>query len=195
MKKVLLLFFVLAVMVSVLMLSTPEDNANRADVLGKQFAAENSGAVIHTSTSEMAITEKEEVDRAELIVTGTVLAADPYWDIYEDDEFPTIMTKYAVQVDQVIKGDPPAMTISVVVFGGNLDGITHITPSTELTKNDKVLLLLGKDTSSVFGNDYALVSASKSIYVIIDDQATNDYSERSGPLDVLIKRITSKLSD
>ena len=193
-KKNALLLIVPAVMISALVAGASLDgSSDNASEIGRQFAVENPGATIYTSMTEEAITEEEEIRRTEVIVLGTVSESESYWKIYEDNEFPAVMTRYAVSVEDILKGDLVDKTVGITVFGGTADGIKHVTPSAELAEGDKVLLLLGKDPTSIFGDRYALVSASKSIYVINGTHATNAYGERSGPVSEVIERITSKI--
>lgn len=193
-KKYLLILLVPAVIMPMLLTGILSDDMSRADEIGRQFAADNPGVTIHTTVTEEAITEQEEINRTELIIMGTVSKVESYWQFeHVDDDKPIIMTKYVVDVEDTLKGDSSDETVSIVVFGGELDGVKHVTPSTQLAMNDKVLLLLGKSTNSIFGNDHALVSVSKSIYVIEGTQATNVYDERSGTLDEVISRITGKI--
>lgn len=194
MRRTVLLLLVPATIVPMLVLGMLWDgSAGDAGEIGRQFAAENPGAVMYTSMTEEAITEEEEIRRTEIIVLGTVSESDSYWKIYEDDEFPAIMTRHTVDVEDVLKGDLGTKTVGITVFGGTADGVRHVTPSVELAEGDKVLLLLGKDTASIFGDRYSPVSASKSIYIINGTHATNAYDERTGPISEVIERIVDKM--
>ncbi len=170
-------------------------DGGRADEIGKQFAAEYPGATIMIHTSEAAFTEQQEVVRAQLIIEGTILGVKPYWKVVGDDTIPRIHTEYAVRVDDVIKGDNNLLTktISVELSGGSLDGITAKTESIELTTGETVIMLLGKDTNSIFGDAYSPLSVSKSVYKIENGYATNKADDRSGSKDEIKKRISDKL--
>ena len=191
-KKLLLPLLALAVL-PVLMLGAQD--GDRADIIGKQFAAENPGVTIGTHTLEEYLTEKQEIDRAQLIIEGTVLEAMPYWKIIDDDSFPRIYTEYAVKVIDVIKGDTGlnGKTVKVVMAGGKLDGITATTEAVELTEGANTILLLAKEPHTVYGEAYFPISVSKSIYKIENDQAINKIDDRSNNKDEVKKRISDKL--
>lgn len=168
---------------------------DHADRIGKQFAAKNPGVTIETHTLEEHLTERQEIDRAQLIIEGTVLEAMPYWKIIDDDSFPRIYTEYAVKVIDVIKGDTGlnGKTVKVVMAGGKLDGITATTEAVELTEGANTILLLAKEPHTVYGEAYFPISVSKSIYKIENDQAINKIDDRSNNKDEVKKRISDKL--
>ena len=186
-KKLLSPLFALAIL-PVLIIGISDD----ADKIGKQFAAENPGVTIGIHTFEEALTEKQEIDRAELIVEGTIIEARPYWKIIRDDSKPTIYTEFTVKVNDVIKGDANKDILKVVLPGGVLDGITAKTESVEITLDSKVILLLGKDIDSIFGDAYSPISISRSIYIVEDSQAVNKLDDRSGDKDKVKQRISDQ---
>ena len=57
-----------------------------------------------------------------------------------------------------------------------------------------MILLLGKDPNSVFGDEYSPVSVSKSIYKIDGAQAVNKIDDRSGDKTEVKARILGKMS-
>ncbi len=174
----------------VLVIGMPDD----ADKIGKQFAIDNPGVTIGVHTLEEALTEKQEIDRAQLIVEGTILEVKPYWKIIRSDTLPRVYTEFAVKVDDVIKGNLNDKTLKVVMAGGVLDGITTKTEALELAAGNQVILLLGKDTDSIFGDAYSPISISKSIYKIEHNQATNKLDDRSGNKDQVKERISNQLN-
>ena len=186
-KKLLLPLLALAV-IPVLVFSQPD-----ADTIGKQFAVDNPGVSINVSTLEETLTEQQEIDRASLIVEGTILETKPYWKIIHNDKPPRIYTEFTVKVDDVIKGDINSQTISFVMGGGALDGITSRTESLDLTVGEQVILLLGKDISSIFGDTYNPISISKSVYKIENGQAINKLDDRTGNKDDVKERISDLL--
>ncbi len=188
MNKKLLLPLLVLVVIPVLVFSQPD-----ADTIGKQFAVDNPGISIGVSTLEEALTEEQEINRASLIVEGTILEAKPYWKIIHNDKPPRIYTEFTVKVDDVIKGDINSQTITFVVGGGDLDGIISRTESVDLTVGEQVILLLGKDIHSIFGDTYNPISISKSIYKIEDGQAINKLDDRTGNKDDVKERISDLL--
>ena len=166
-----------------------------ADRIGKQFAADNPGATIGIHTLEAASTESQDVGKAQLIIEGTVTEVRPYWKVIRDDIMPRIFTEFTVRVDDVIKGDLglSGKTVSVAMSGGSLDGITMETEAAKMTKGTQAILMLGKDTESVFGDAYSPISVSKSIYIIKDGYAENKVDDRSGDKDEVKKRISDSL--
>lgn len=186
-KKLLLSILTLAVIPALVFgLSQPD-----ADAIGKQFAADNPGITIGVSTTEEAITEEEEINRASLIVEGKVLNAKSKWVIIHDNQPPRIFTDYKIQVDEVIKGQYKKV-IKVTLSGGTIDGVTSKTSSPMLEKGDRVIMILGQDLGSIFDDSYTPVSISKSTYVIDEnDNAENRQNDRSDNKDKVKERISN----
>ena len=175
-KKYLLSLLTLAIIpVFVLGLNGPD-----ADTMGKQFAKNNPGVTIGVHSLEEDITEQEEINRATLIIEGTVLNTKPYWKIINDPDFPRIFTDYTIKVSEVIKGDPKKI-VKVTLMGGNLDGVSTQTTAPEIVKGDRVIMILGQDLDSLFKGSYVPVSISKSTYIIDEKgNAKNINSDRTG---------------
>ncbi len=189
-KKIILPFLALAIIpVLVFGFSQPS-----ADELGKQFAKDHQGMTIGVHTLEEDITEQEEINRSSLVVEGEILNTKAYWINVNDQKYPRIFTDYTVQVDEVIKGDYKKI-IKVTIGGGELDGVKTSTVAPELAKGDKVIMILGKDISSPFGDNYVPISISKSTYVIDEDGiAENKKSDRSDNKDKVKERL-AKLAE
>lgn len=177
-KIVLPIVAVIAVLIPILgasMLLSPD-----ADSIGKEFAANNPGAIIGVHTLEANISEREEIQKSEIIIEGTVVDIKPFWKVIRDDINPRIYTEYIVKVNDVIKGDVQAeQTVSVVMAGGYLDGVTTKTESPDIESGDDVIMILGKDISSVWGNSYHPVSVVKSTYILEDNEAKNKMASRT----------------
>jgi len=186
-KKILLPLLALAVIPVLAMGMMPDD----ADKIGKEFAANNPGVTIGVHTLEEEISEQEEVDRAELIVEGTIIAVKPYWKVIHNDTIPRVFSEFIIQVDNVIKGDIKGKTVKVVMTGGVLDGITTSTTGTEIENGSHVIMLLGKDLNSIFGDSYVPISVSKSTYIIEDGEAKNKQNDRSDNKDKVKERISN----
>lgn len=185
-KKILLPLLALAIL-PVLAFGLGQDDA---DKIGKQYAADNPGLMITTHTLEAAITEAEEVDRAELIIEGTIKKVTPHWKVIRNDADPVIYTEFTLKVTDVIKGNVQGNNVKFVMSGGQLDGVTSFTEGSKLAKGDKVILLLAKDSSSIFGDNYSTISVSKSIYVFDEDYAKNKHDDRSDHKDKVKERIS-----
>lgn len=186
-KKLLMPLLALAIIPAVVFgfgLSQPD-----ADAIGKQFAADHPGISMGVSTTEEAITEDEEINRASLIVEGTVLNAQSKWVIIHNDQPPRIFTDYKILVDEVIKGQYKKV-IKVTMSGGTLDGVTSKTSAPVLEKGDRVIMILGQDLNSLFGDNYTPVSISKSTYVIDETgNAENRQNDRSNDKEKVKERI------
>jgi hypothetical protein len=190
-KKLLLPFLALAV-IPVLVFGVSQPSA---DEFGKQFAKEYQGMTIGVTTLEEAITEQEEINRASLVVEGTILNAKPYWVKINDHSYPEIFTDYTVQVDDVIKGAHKKV-ITVTIGGGELDGVKTATDSHELAKGDRVIMILGQDITTIFRDSYVPISISKSTYVIGDDDiAENKQSDRTDKKDKVKERLTKLVAE
>jgi len=190
-KKLLLPFLALAV-IPVLVFGVSQPSA---DEFGKQFAKEYQGMTIGVHTLEEAITEQEEINRASLVVEGTILNAKPYWVKINDHSYPEIFTDYTVQVDDVIKGAHKKV-ITVTIGGGELDGVKTATDSHELAKGDRVIMILGQDITTIFRDSYVPISISKSTYVIGDDDiAENKESDRTDKKDKVKERLTKLVAE
>jgi len=184
-KKILLPLLVLAVIPVIGFGLIPDD----ADRLGKEFAANYPGATIGVHSLEEEISEQEEVDRASLIIEGTIIETDTYWKIVRSDSPPRIFTDFTVKVDEVIKGESKKI-VKVTMSGGEKDGVTTYTEGSKIKNGDKVIMILGQDISSVFGDSYTPISISKSTYVIDDDEkANNKINDRSDNKDKVKERI------
>ena len=150
------------------------------DALGKQFAEKYPGATIGVHISEEDASEQEEVNRASLIIEGTILDKKPYWKVDDLKEYPRIFTDYTVGVDDTIKG-PSKKTAKVTLVGGDLDTIKTATAAPELEKGDKVIMLLVQEFDTVFGDSYIPLSVSRSIYVIDENNTAQNYEfDRTG---------------
>ncbi len=184
-RRILLYLLAIAVIPVVGLGMIPDD----ADRIGKQFAADYPGVTIGVHSLEEDISEKEEINRASLIVEGTVLEAKPFWKIVHENSNPRIFTDYTIQVDDVIKGQDKR-TVKVTMSGGSLDGIKSQTAAPELAEGDRVIMILGQDLASVFGDSYTPVSISKSTYVIDEnDRAKNHMDDRTDDLEKVKSRI------
>ena len=78
-KKLLLPLLALGI-IPVLALVMMEPDVDD-DALGKQFAEKYPGATIGVHISEEDASEQEEVNRASLIIEGTILDKKPYWKV------------------------------------------------------------------------------------------------------------------
>lgn len=178
MSKKFLLPLLALVLIPVVLLDVEKPDA---DALGKNIAKKWPNSTMGIHVTEEAITEAEEVQRASLVIEGTVLNAQPYWQTTNDPDYPEIFTDYTISVDNAIKGTSK-QTITVTLLGGFLDGITAKSPSPILAEGDRVIMVLGQDLRSLFHESYTPVSISKSIYLIDkNDYANNEnYPDRSG---------------
>ena len=57
--------------------------------------------------------------------------------------------------------------------GGSLDGVTAHAESLDIELGDNVIMLLGKDTNSIWGDSYSPISVTKSTYVLEGDVTKN----------------------
>lgn len=161
-----------------------------ADALGKEFAARHPGATVVTHVTEEALSEQDEIGRAEAVIEGTVVDARPFWRVLGDPEYPRIFTEYAVRVDGAIKGGVGAgQTISVMLPGGALDGVTARSDAPILEAGDRVIMLLGRDPASIWGGSYHPVSVTKSTYVIEGGIAKNALESRTMARADLVERL------
>jgi hypothetical protein len=192
-KKIILSLVAIAVIIPVLGITMLPDNDD-ADKIGKEFAANNPGVTIYTSSSEEQISEQEEVNRAQLIIEGIILEEKPFWKIDQGDKLPYILTEYVVKVNNVIKGNVSVdQTVNVLMRGGTLDGITSYNESLDIESGDNVILLLGQDFNSVWGGYYFPISATKSTYSVDDDLAKN-YLESKNMDKTLLKEKLERLA-
>lgn len=188
--KFLMLIAVIAV-ISVIVFSVPGQDTVDADKLGKQLAAKYPGSTIGVHSSEENITEQQEIDRSQLVIEGKILSADSYWKIVNPESNPRIFTDYRVQVLDVIKGSSDKV-ITVTMQGGIKDGITETPQSHLLEKGDTVIMVLGKDIFSIFGDKYTPISVSKSVYLIDESgNAENKLGERTNTKDIVKSRIAN----
>lgn len=185
-KKIIISLVAIAVIIPVLGIGMLPDNA---DEIGKEFAANYPGATIGVHTLEENISEQEEVDRAELIIEGTVIEVKPFWKIIRDGKNPQIYTEYTVKVNDVIKGNTQDENIKVLTVGGQLDGVTSTTEAISMEYDDNIILLLGKDLNSVFGSYYHPISVSKSTYIVEDNVAKNKMTDRNMDKDLLKEKL------
>ena len=166
-------------------------NQPDADAIGKQFALDNPGVTMGVHTLEADISEEEEVSRASLIIEGEILNARSYWKIIREDTMPRIFTDYTIKVDDVIKGEYQKV-INVTMNGGTKDGITSQNEGMELAKGDKIIMILGKDTNSIFGDSYSPVSVTKSTYLVDENgKAENMKADRTDTKDKVKQRIAN----
>ena len=76
--------------------------------------------------------------------------------------------------------------------GGIKDGITETPQSHLLEKGDTVIMVLGKDIFSIFGDKYTPISVSKSVYLIDENgKAENKLGERTNTKDIVKSRIAN----
>lgn len=186
-KKLFLPVLAIAALIPMMAFGMYSEDANQ---IGKEFAANKQGLTILISTSEAEISEKEEVDRAELIVEGKIINVKSHWKVIHEDTDPQIFTDFEILVSDVIKGEK-VKVVKVTMVGGFLDEVTvknHDAP--HLEKGDQVIMLLGKDTSSIFGESYHPISVSKSTYVIEDDIAQNKHDDRSDNKNKVKEKLT-----
>ena len=194
-KKIILSLVAIAVIIPVLGITMLPDNDD-ADKIGKEFAANHPGVTIRTSSSEEQISEQEEVNRAQLIIEGIILEEKPFWKIDQGDKLPYILTEYVVKVNDVIKGNVQVDdTISVLMRGGTLDGITVKTHAMTIQLGDNVIMLLGKDIYSIWGESYHPISVSKSTYLLEDETAKNKLESRIMDKTDLKEKLTRLSSD
>ena len=190
-KKIILSLVAIAVIIPVLGIGMIPDNA---DKLGKEFAANNPGATIITSSLEEKISEQEEVNRAQLIIEGIILEEKPFWKMDEGDKYPYILTEYVVKVNDVIKGNISVdQTVNVLMRGGTLDGVTSYNESLDIESGDNVIMLLGQDVNSIWGGYYFPISVTKSTYAVDDDLAKN-YLESKNMDKTLLKEKLERLA-
>jgi len=170
-KKILVPILVVAAIIPLLGLSMlPPD----ADTIGKEFAKNNPGVTIGISSVEADLSELDEINTAQLIIEGIIQDVRPFWKIDRGDEYPYIQTEYVVKVNHVVKGDVQVdQTISVLMSGGTLDGVTAYTEGVTMQKGDNVIMLLGKDINSIWGDSYHPVSVTKSTYLLDGNLAKN----------------------
>ncbi len=165
-----------------------------ADKIGKEFATNNPGVTIVTSTLEEKISEQEEVNRAQLIIEGVILEEKAFWKVDKDDEQPYILTEYVIKVNDVIKGNVSVdQTVNVIMRGGTLDGVTSYNESLDIESGDNVIMLLGIDINSIWGGYYFPISVTKSTYAIDDDLAKN-YLESKNMDKILLKEKLERLA-
>ena len=178
-KKIILTLVAIAVIIPVLGIEMMPDNVD-ADKIGKEFAANYPGATIMTSSLEERISEQEEVNRAQLIIEGVILEEKTFWKLDQGDKHPYILTEYVVKVNDVIKGDMSVdQTVNVLMRGGTLDGVTSYNKSLDIEAGDNVIMILGKDITSIWGEYYFPISVTKSTYAIDDDLAKNYLESRN----------------
>ena len=192
-KKILLPIIAVAVIIPILgaTMITPD-----ADKIGKEFAANHPGATIGVSTLEGNISEQEEVNRAQLIIEGTITEIKPFWKLLRADSIPNIYTEYTVKVTDVVKGNVQVDdTISVLMSGGMLDGVTSKTTAMPIQLGDNVIMLLGKDIYSIWGESYHPISVSKSTYLLEDETAKNKLESRIMDKTDLKEKLTRLSSD
>ena len=191
-KKITLSLVAIAMIIPVLGIEMLPDNVD-ADKLGKEFAANNPGATIMTSSLEERISEQEEVNRAQLIIEGVILEEKPFWKLDQGDKRPYIVTEYLVKVNDVIKGDVSVdQTVNVLMRGGTLDGVTSHNKSLDIEAGDNVIMILGQDLNSIWGGYYHPISVSKSTYVIEDGIAKNHIPERNIEKTLLKERLAGQ---
>ncbi len=164
-----------------------------ADGKGRQFALDNPGATIEVGHLERNVTEREEIRSSRLIIEGTVVEARPHWKIVHVSTNPRIVTEFTVKVDDVLKGDPGGETVKVVMDGGALDGITYKTDAVNLVPGTRVIMLLANDRNGMFDDSYYPSTATKSVYTVEGDRATNGLDGRSGGVGEVKERISGKL--
>ena len=192
-KKIILSLVAIAAIIPVLGIGMIPDNVD-ADKLGKEFAANNPGATIITSSIEEQISEQEEINRAQLIIEGIILEEKPFWKIDQGDKQPYILTEYLVKVNDVIKGNVSVdQTVNVLMRGGTLDGVTSYNESLDIEAGDNVIMLLGQDLNSVWEGHYFPISVTKSTYTIDDDLAKN-YLESKNMDKTLLKEKLERLA-
>ena len=192
-KYILLPIIAVAVIIPVLgaTMITPD-----ADKIGKEFAANHPGATMIISTLEEDISEQEEVNRAQLIIEGIITEVKPFWKLHHDDSFPSIYTEYKIKVNDAVKGNVQVDdTISVLMRGGTLDGITVKTHAMTIQLGDNVIMLLGKDIYSIWGESYFPISVSKSTYLLEDETAKNKLESRTMDKTDLKEKLTRLSSD
>ncbi len=191
-KKIIFPIIAITVIIPILAFITLTPDA---DKIGKEFATNNPGITIGMSSIEEDISEQIEIDRALLIIEGTVQEVSPFWKIDSGDEYPYIQTKYAIKISHVIKGDAKVdQSINVLMNGGTLDGITAYTESITLQQGDNVVMLLGKDEGSIWGDSYHPVSVTKSTYLLEGEEAKNILESRTMDKADLREKLT-QLSD
>lgn len=145
----------------------------------------------HNTTRVNETGEQKEIDRADTIIIGVVVGVDTYW-VLKDMDMPSIMTRYQMGIEEILKGYHNDEDVDVLILGGKMDRIEHITPSIRLNTQDKVLLMLGRNIGVVFDNSYSLMSPSKLVYVIKGIHAINPYEEQSDPLDEVLERVIER---
>ena len=193
-RKIVISIFAIVAAFAAAMPSILPDS-DEAAKLGKEFAAQYSGADISISVLEAEVSEQEEVNRAELIAGGTIIDIKPFWKIVREDSPPRIYSEYMLKVSDVIKGSvQEGDTVSVVMAGGSLDGIEmKYTDAPDLQQGDNVIMLLGRD-ASIYGSSYHPVSVLKSTYIIDGSEAKNNFASRNMDKELLREKLT-QLSD
>ncbi len=123
---------------------------------------------IPLSTQE-ALRLENLVIEADLILTGTVMGIDSYWNA----EATFIFTDISLSVENVIKGETSFQAITVVVKGGHVgDKILKIEGFPELSLNQKLQLFLKQQDE----NKYIITGWQNGIYVISGGRIDNDTS-------------------
>ena len=142
------------------------------------FAA---GALSQLSSTTLVKRALPELVRdAETIALGTVTGKESGWYIGDGDE-KLIYTVYALQVEQIVKGDPEQETITFKVVGGTVDDVSLAVPSApHYESGERVIVLLGPKGQEWLSD---VVGWSQGNFHVVDGKVV----ERGEPLESFMK--------
>ena len=145
----------------------------------------NKMVTVH-SFDEVAFTLPELVSTSELIIKGSVLNVTSFEKKVDlEHKMPWIFSIATVQVQDVLKGEIGERIIRVQLHGGETEERIALSEGHDIKDAGDVIMFLEKDSESIYGSNYALVSQISSMYLIDDDVAKHYYEEKSLSVDSL----------
>ena len=128
--------------------------------------AEVQSQVIQSSMEQLA---KE----SDAVVVGKVAGLTAEW----NESKTRIQTRVTISVDQNVKGDASVKSMTVIVPGGEVDGVGEVYSHAPRFLSDETVVVFAKKTTS--GN-YLVSSGNQGKYTILKDEVSSKLSVAGG---------------
>lgn len=139
-----------------------------------------------TTTDEIQRTLPDRVLASDLVIQGKILSIHPKAQLVDPEhKTPWLFTVANVQIEEILKGETNKKVIQVQLFGGETEDRKTFSERLEIKESDSVVMFLGQDSESIFGENYGLIGSTSGMYVIEDDVAEHYVKEKSLPIDSL----------
>lgn len=103
--------------------------------------------------------------RADVVIVGHVAALVPQW----DESHTRIRTQVTINVSQSVKGTAAGSTLTLIVPGGEVDGVGELYSDTPVFRQDEDVVVFAQRSSQGL---YRVAGGLEGKYTIIKDQSS-----------------------